>query len=199
MAQFYFKINLNKFGEIKKQQEIEKKTFWGTVLIYSIGSIIALIIFIFLLVFLNKRIDTRKELLRNIKKEIKSYQISGEYLSGKDLKTIADLSSNRVFWAKKLVALADITSKKLAITKFTYKSNTLSLYGITKVDKNQKEFDLIDEFINNLKNNPEINQDFPEIKFVRSIRDKEKGVEILRFQIDCKPKAISKKGNRRKK
>ncbi len=199
MAQFYFKINLNKFGELKKQQEIEKKTFWGTAITYGIGVLIILIVFFILLSFLNKRIDSRKRLLSKIKKEIKSYQVSGEYLSGKDLETIANLSTNRVFWAKKLVALADITSKKLAITKFAYKNGTLSLYGITKVDKNQKEFDLIDQFINSLKNNPAINQDFPEIKFVRSTRDKEKGVEILRFQIDCSPKKeVRKKGRKQK-
>ncbi len=198
MAQFYFKINLNKFGEIKKQQEIEKKTFIGTAVTYAIGTIIILIIYFVLLGLINHRIDTRRNLLHKIKREIKSYKVSGEYLSGKDLETIANLSTNRVFWAKKLVALADITSKKLAITKFAYKNNTLSLYGITKIDKNQKEFDLIDKFINNLKNNPAISQDFPNIKFVKSTRDKEKGVDILRFQIDCKTNKSPKKGRGRK-
>jgi len=58
------------------------------------------------------------------------------------------------------------------------------LYGITKVDKNQKEFDLIDNFITELKNNVHINTDFPEITFVLSRLDYEKDIEILRFQID---------------
>ena len=36
-----------------------------------------------------------------------------------------------------------------------------------------------------LKEDEEISKDFPDIKFVRSNRDLEKDVEILRFQIDC--------------
>ena len=193
MAQFYFKINLNKFGELKKQQEIEKKTFVGTVISYAIVVAVVLVFFFVILAMLNKRIDSRRNLLHKIRKEIKSYQVSGEYLSGKDLETIADLSTNRVFWAKKLVALAEITTKKLAITKFSYKGRVLSLYGITRIDKNQNEFELIDDFITKLKNNPAINQDFPNVKFIRSSRDKEKGVDILRFQIDCFPNAPQKK------
>ena len=51
--------------------------------------------------------------------------------------------------------------------------------------KNEKEFDLINEFIENLKNNSQISGDFDEIYFVKSNRDYEKDVEIIRFQIDC--------------
>ena len=134
----------------------------------------------------------------SIRKEIKSYQVSGEFLSRKDLERLANLSSKRIFWAKKLVAFSEKTNDKIAITHFSYKSNVLSLFGITKVDKKQKEFDLIEDFIEKLKANDQINQDFPNIKFVKSSRDKEKEVDILRFQIDCVPKKIDKKARRRK-
>ena len=38
--QFYFKINLNKFGEIKLQQERERKTFISAILFFTLGTII---------------------------------------------------------------------------------------------------------------------------------------------------------------
>lgn len=199
MTQFYFKINLNKFGELKRQQNLEKKTFMGTVAFYGIASLIILIFFFILLGTLNSKLDSRKNLLSKIRKEIKSYQVSGEYLSRNDLEKINDINSQRIFWAKKLVALSDITTEKLAITNFTFKSNVLSLFGIIKIDKNQKEFDLIDQFIADLKANPSIHGDFPEIKFVKSSRDKEKDVDILRFQIDCvHPKPAKAKKGRKK-
>lgn len=200
MTQFYFKINLNKFGELKRQQNVEKKTFLGAALFYGIGSLIILIFFFVLIGMLGSKLDSRKNLLHKIRKEIKSYQVSGEYLSSNDLEKINDVSSQRIFWAKKLVALSDITTEKLAITKFTFKNNVLSLYGITKIDKDQKEFDLIDKFISDLKANSAINDDFPEIKFMKSSRDKEKDVDILRFQIDCvHPAPIKAKKKRSKK
>jgi hypothetical protein len=101
------------------------------------------------------------------------------------------MSTDRIFWAKKLVALAEKTTDKIAITHFSFKNNNLRLYGITKVDKNEKEFDLINEFITNLKENKQISSDFPEIKFVSSSRDIEKGVDIIRFEIDCTPSDLA--------
>ena len=134
---------------------------------------------------LEQKIQSRRELLSKIKKEIKSYQVTGEYLSSNDLNRIAKVSSERIFWAKKLVAFSEKTTDKIAITHFSFKNGKLSLFGITKLDKNEKEFDLIDEFIRNLKSNEQISADFPNISFVKSSTDFEKDVEILRFQIDA--------------
>jgi len=63
------------------------------------------------------------------------------------------------------------------------------------MDKKQKEFDLIiEDFINKLKSNEQISSDFPEITFMKSRRDFEKDVEILRFQIDCEAIEFEKEG-----
>ena len=185
MQRFYFKINLNKFGEEKKKAEIEQKTF-----IYYASSfiVITILLFITILIFhssLNSKLQNRKDLLKEIKDEITAYKVSGEYLTSSDIKRIANISDNRIFWAKKLVALAERTTDKIAVTHFSFQNNILSLYGITKVDKKEKEFDLINNFIENLRNNKQINEDFPHIKFVKSSRDFEENVEILRFKIDC--------------
>jgi hypothetical protein len=107
---------------------------------------------------------------------------------------LAKTSNERIFWAKKLVALSEQTSDKIAITRFAFKSGVLSLYGITEVNREQREFDLINGFIEDLRNNEQINSDFPEIKFVKSSRDKEKDTDIMRFQIDCvSPRSGKKK------
>jgi len=144
---------------------------------------------------LQAKINNRSALLSDIKKEIESYQVSGEYLSSKDLARMAKISTERIFWAKKLVALSEQTTDKIAITHFTFKGNTLRLFGITQMDKKQKEFDLIiEDFINKLKSNEQISSDFPEITFMKSRRDFEKDVEILRFQIDCEAIEFEKEG-----
>ncbi len=198
MNQLYFKINLNKYGELKRKIEKEKNTFLTTVLCFFIITILLYGFVLFLNYDLNARINNRQELLDDIDKEIKAYQVSGEYLSNKDLERMARISTERIFWAKKLVAFAENTTDKIAITHFSFKNNTLSLFGITKLDKKQKEFDLIDDFIRKLENNNQISSDFPEIKFVKSLRDFEKDVEILRFQIDCSPKDFENEGRKKK-
>jgi hypothetical protein len=198
MSQLHFKINLNKFGELKQQMEAEKKTYQQVFIAF-----IALSVLIYGFVFytnsmLNKKLKSRKNYLKEIEAQLNSLSTSSEYLSSKDLERLTSVNGNRVFWAKKLVALSERTSSQIAITHFSFKNNILSLYGITKLDKGQKEFDLIDNFILTLKENDDISIDFPDIKFVKSTKDVEKDVEILRFQVDCIGKNVEKKGSEKK-
>ncbi|MBT3168855.1 MAG: hypothetical protein HN952_06695 [Candidatus Cloacimonetes bacterium] len=185
MTPTFFKINLNKFGELKQQIAREKKNFFKTAIVFLVGLVIFTSFVAFVNVTLNQKIDNRRDLLNQIKSEIKKYQVSGDYLSSNDLARLAKTSTERIFWAKKLVALSEKTDDKIAITHFSFKDKTLTLYGITKMDRDQQEHDLIYNFIGKLKDNAEISDDFPEIKFIKSRRDFEKDVEIIRFQIDC--------------
>jgi capsular polysaccharide biosynthesis protein len=68
MNQFFFKINLNKFGELQKQKEEENKQFLSAV----IASVVIIAICSGLLFFrvnsLDKKIKSRKKLSSLIKK-----------------------------------------------------------------------------------------------------------------------------------
>ncbi|MBT4332934.1 MAG: hypothetical protein HOD64_06625 [Candidatus Cloacimonetes bacterium] len=197
MKTFYFKINLNKFGELKQKAEAEKRTFKISAISYAAIFLIATIIAIIFSSNLSSKIKNRSALLNSIRDEIKTYKVSGEFLSSKDLARLNNISSERIFWTQKLVALSEKTTDKIAITHFSFKSNKLSLFGITRLDRDQKEFDLINDFIVELNNNDQISSDFPKIQFVKSSKDKEKDVDILRFQIDCISKSYTGKGGRK--
>ena len=183
--QFYFKINLNKFGEMKLQQEKEKKTFIKAILFFAIGAIIMFSIVLYLDGILKEKVVNRRNFLDETERQISSFQKSTEFLSSNDLDLLAKTFTDRIFWAKKLVALSQEIDNKMAITQFSYKNGILSLYGVTSIERNQREFDLIDLFISKLKSNKQISIDFPEIKYARASRDKVKDTDILRFQIDC--------------
>ena len=195
--QFFFKINLNKFGEMKLQQEKEKKAFIQAVLFFLIGTIVLLVGVFYLNSQLAKKVISRQDFLNETEKQIASYEKSADFLSSSDLDLLAKTFSDRIFWAKKLVALSQEIDNKMAITQFTYKSGVLSLYGVTSIETNQREFDLIDQFISKLKANEQISKDFPEIKYARASRDKVKDTDILRFQIDFYSKDLNKKGGTR--
>mgnify|MGYP001396349066 CR=1 FL=1 len=196
MNQLHFTINLNKYGELKQQIEAEKKTFVRMLVFFVAASILIYAFVIYLNTNLKKKYENRKKYLTEIQNQLESVSNNSEYLSSKDLERLTKINSNRVFWAKKLVALSERTSSHIAITHFSFKNGILSLYGITKLDRGQKEFDLIDTFIYSLKSNQDISADFPEIRFVKSTKDLEKDVEILRFQVDCIAKDYGKKGDK---
>jgi len=197
MNQLYFTINLNKYGELKQQEQADQKTFVSFTIFFLICVILLIIIFIYINHDLSVKLQNRRDLLDSIEREVRNYKASGDFLSTKDLERLAATSTQRVFWARKLVALSENISTKIAVTHFSFKNEILSLYGITKVDVDEKEFDLIDEFIATLKQNEDISEDFPEIKYVRATRDREKDADIIRFQIDClKQTTTRRRGNR---
>ena len=179
---------------MRRKIEQDKSVFRNTALAFFIITALLYGYVIFLNINLNNKIDSRRTLLRNIRSEIESYHVSGKFLSSNDLKRLSKISTERIFWAKKLVAISEQTTDKIAITHFSFKNDVLSLYGITKLDKDEKEFDLINEFIANLKMKEQISTDFPDIKIVRSTRDVEKDVEILRFQIDLVAQSFDEGG-----
>jgi len=61
----------------------------------------------------------------------------------------------------------------------------LTLNGITPVDNNVRELDLINEFILRLKSNPEISNDFPQIKSGLITKQMVKDTAIMEFVIEC--------------
>jgi len=194
MNNFHFSINLNKFGELRRKEEKEKTGFRNLLIVFAFFTVLFFVFALILNGNLNQKVKNREQLLSDIKNEIESYQVSGEFLSSKDLQRIDKVSTERIFWAMKLVALSEQTTNKIAITHFSFKNDKLSLYGITKVDKKQKEFDLIHDFVEKLKQNEQISSDFPEIKIVHSRKDVEKDVEIMRFEIECTARDFSDEG-----
>ncbi|MCL1827549.1 MAG: hypothetical protein FWG20_05840 [Candidatus Cloacimonetes bacterium] len=194
MSVLHFTINLNKYGELKQQEEAEKKVFRNFTIFFVVGTIILYSIVLYFNHTLNRKYENRVKFLSQVEKEILKYRTSGENLSSRDLENLSTTVTDRVFWARKLEALSKSMDDKIAVTHFGYKNNVWSLYGITEVDENKNEADLVDAFRLKLKQNEDINIDFAEFKTVRIVRDREKETDILRFQID----AMGKKGNRRR-
>ena len=182
---FYFKINLNKFGEMKLQTERENKTFRNAVIAYLVGTLIMFGGLFYLNGILKKKVENRRKFLTTTEAQLKQFQASEEYLSMVDVDRLAQTFNNRIFWAKKLVALSDEITRSLAVRKFTYSNGVLTLNGITPVDNNVKELDLINDFIQRLLANPEISNDFPQIKSGLITKQLAKDTAIMEFVIEC--------------
>ena len=68
--QFFFKINLNKFGEMKLQQEKERKTFIRALLFFIIGTIILFALVVYLNSLLAKKVFNRQDFLNETERQI---------------------------------------------------------------------------------------------------------------------------------
>lgn len=182
---FYFKINLNKYGDLKIQTEREKKNFYQAIAFFLFGIIVILGVQFWLGSKLGSKVESRRSFLRETERQLESFQTSDDYLSSQDLDRLEQTFNNRIFWANKLVALSQEIDNKLAVRKFTYANGVLTLNGITPVDNNVRELDLINEFILRLKSNPEISNDFPQIKSGLITKQVVKDTAIMEFVIEC--------------
>ena len=182
---FYFKINLNKFGELRIQAEKEKKAMITAIVFFVFGMILITAGWIYVNRMVSNRVENRRNYLAETQKQLESFQTSSDYLSSADLDHLAETFNNRIFWAKKMIALGQEIDDKLAVRKFSFSNGILTLNGITEVDVKVKELDLIQSFINRLKSNPEISNDFPQIKSGQITRQIVKDTAILEFVIEC--------------
>ena len=199
MEQFYFGINLNKFGEERMKALKEKKTYVNTIIVFIIIILAISGFTYFNNLNLEKKIQTRKDQLAEINKQISSYDnivssANSQNLE-KDMEKFAQSYNRRIFWTKKLQALAEITSDSLAISKFSYKNGNWDLIGLIKAKKHEVPQDIINKYRTSLIEREEFN-DFRSVEFVnRELVKKMLNIDtdhdmdvIYDFKIQCKSK-----------
>lgn len=180
-------INLNQtvnkavLAEMKKEQSR-----------WIIGGVVAtfLIISLGLIITLNgsmsSLIEKREQRIDQIITDTKSLKKEGIDLSKKDIESYYDFEVNRIFWAEKLQQLSKITPEYMAITKISYDNGRMVISAVSQVNPDEKDFKVVDHFVNLLKNTEEFNKDFTQIKFQNSERIVSRNVEVLTFQVYAK-------------
>ncbi|MBT3251192.1 MAG: hypothetical protein HN729_10470 [Candidatus Marinimicrobia bacterium] len=147
--------------------------------------------------------EERKLRIEDVKNQIESLkEDEGIDLSKADIENLYEWKSNRVLWADKLNILSEITPEHMAITGVNYSTSLVrreltkrvTVTAISRVFDDLKDFTVVENFINTLKNNELFNADFTDIKFINSERFISRGQEILKFKIELtRKKRLQKK------
>ena len=180
-------INLNQtinkavLAEMKKEQ-----SRW----IMS-GSIFLLLVILFgFLMSLNGSLATlvekREKRIDKIISDTKAIKKEGIDLSKNDIESYYDFENNRIFWSDKLQKLSVITPEYMAITEINYNNGRMVISAVSQINPDEKDFKVIDRFVNLLKDTEEFYSDFVEIKFQSSERIVSRGMEVLSFQVYAK-------------
>ncbi|MBC8215799.1 MAG: PilN domain-containing protein [Candidatus Marinimicrobia bacterium] len=128
--------------------------------------------------------DARVATIEKIKQDTKALHKEGQIdISKKNILQLSKLESGQILWSPKLQALAKITPDDMAVTELEYKNERLIISAISKLHPGEKEFSVIDNFIQLLKNNSEFADDFKTITFLNSERVRSKGQEMLAFRV----------------
>ena len=187
----YIKINLNKAesSEIIKERMLER-TRWVIfgVLVFSLF-VINLRVWMIGLGY-NGVISKKNNQIKELKEEIRQLQSKGKNLSKNDIMSFADLEQDRFLWARNMELLGEMTPDDMAITGMKFKRDKLTIKGIALTFEDRKDFEIIDEYVQTLRDNKEFSQNFKRIKFDGVQKVNIRGQNIIRFEI----KATIKKG-----
>ena len=190
----YFSINLNKAESSEsKADRVKEQVRWGT-----FGFLI------FLLVILNIRImmigfgysgviNQKKDEISDLKYQIDQLRSRGKNLSKSDIMSFAELEQDRFLWARNMELLGKMTPHDMAITGMRYKRDKLTIKGIALTFEDRKDFEIIEEYVQTLRDNKEFSGNFSRIKYVGHQKVNLRGQNIIRFEIV----ASTKKNGRR--
>ena len=180
----YITINLNKAESAEiRQERIREQTRWSV-----FGILIFLLLAINVRVWMissgyNRVIDQKKSEIQNLKEQIKQLQSRGKNLSKNDIMSFAELEQGRFLWASNLELLGAMTPDDMAITGMRFKRDKLTIKGIALTFEDRKDFEIIDEYIQTLRNYKEFSDNFSRIKYVGHQKVDIRGQKIIRFEI----------------
>ncbi len=145
----------------------------------------------------NQIIASKKAQMNQIKTQIDELKQEGMDLSKSDIIELSKLEGSRVLWAEKMKALGLLIPHDMAVTHLNFKNNTLIIEGISRIYHDEREFDIIEEFIERLKESVIFAKDFEDIKFSKYSRMTLMAQDVVNFEIrgqlkDSNPKKKKK-------
>jgi Tfp pilus assembly protein PilN len=194
LSKQYFIINLNKAESAETLIERGKERVRWVVF----GLLIAILLGVNIRVWTisigyNGIIDKKEKEITRLKGEIDQLQSEGKNLSKYDILSFADLEQDRFLWAQNLEKMGSLTPGDISITGLRFKRNKLTIKGIALTFEDRKDFEIIDEYVQTLRNNKEFSNDFSRIKYVGHSKVSIRGQEIIRFEIEARVKKNNRK------
>ena len=190
----YIILNLNKAESAETRQARLKERFrWGTFFIL-VAMLVGVNAMVWSISLGYDDIIRKKETeISRLKDEIDKLQSEGKNLSKEDFLSFADLEQERFLWAQNMEKMGSLTPNDIAITGLRYKRQKLVIKGIALTFEDRKDFEIIDEYVQTLRNNNDFSKNFSKIKYVGHSKVNVRGQEIVRFEIEASSKRSGKK------
>lgn len=178
------KINLNqassKAARLEKRREQTRWAVFAFVVVILVGG------FSYLLIENNRYaqiIEEKEDQIATIRATIDTLQQAGRNLAKDDIMAMSELSGRRTIWAEKLNALGRLMPHDMAITHLTFKDKYLTIAGVSRIYPDEREFDILEEFIARLENDKIFSEDFTDIKFASYSRMTILNQDVVNFEV----------------
>ncbi|MCF7902148.1 MAG: PilN domain-containing protein [Candidatus Marinimicrobia bacterium] len=184
------KINLNHaMSRASRRELVRERLRWSYFWAITALLVGALVIFYMENTKVNNIISQKEDQIWDIQEQIKKLQQQGKNLSKVDIMSLADLESGRIFWAEKFMELSKVLPEDMAITRIIFKNNILTIQGVSRIFLGEREFDVINRFIEALRKDDIFAEDFEDVKFSKFSRIIVLKQDIVEFEILARAKS----------
>jgi|FLOH01.1.fsa_nt_gi Tfp pilus assembly protein PilN len=178
------KINLNQAaGKAARLETIRERGRWA---VFAVTSLVLIITLLFMYQEDQKMADLvaqKESQIEKMTSDLDKLKASGKDLSRDDIFALAKLESERVLWAEKLENIGRLMPHDMALTNVVFKDNYLIMTGISRIYNDEREFDVINEFIARLENDAQFMKDFDKIIFNQSMQMTVLEQDLISFEI----------------
>jgi hypothetical protein len=196
-----YRINLIHQLRLKEKKEREQKSTLRimiivafTILLISIGYSVATVL------RMKLAIQREKNELARIEVEYRKYRTTKMIVNKEDIELLDRLQNGRLFWTKKLAAMAYHLPNKPPnlywITDFTYKEPRLKVNGFGFISPRQEQLITLDDYLNSLRKDTSFSDVFTSCYINSTIRDDEGYQERVSFEYSAE-RPMKKRGLKR--
>ncbi|MBS1272063.1 MAG: hypothetical protein MAGBODY4_01201 [Candidatus Marinimicrobia bacterium] len=180
------RINLNKgeshASKVERLKERGRWVIFGVIIIVLIGMNVGAY-------FYNQKMDTlienREQKIEEVQTKLRALKQEGMNLSKNDINSLYQLEEERTFWAAKLQALAQNVANDMALTEVEFQHGRFIMSGITRIYPGEREFDIVNNFTEELQYDPVFSKQFGRVKLLSYSRENVRSQDIVSFQIEA--------------
>jgi Tfp pilus assembly protein PilN len=144
--------------------------------------ILACLLLVSQLLSMKSKLATERQVLARIEQEYGKYRSTRMVIDKADIERLDSLQSARIFWTKKLAALAYYLPESYWITSFKFDAKTLTVQGNGYISGDQKQLITLDDYLNKLRADSTYNDIFKTTYFNLVNRSDEEGRSRVVFE-----------------
>ena len=147
-----YQINLIRQIRLEEQKAVSSKNrVFALAASCSAFLLVSLIVLTFQVLAMETKLSVEKQELNRIESEYGKYRTTRMVVDKADLERLDSLQSNRIFWTKKLAAMAYHLPDNYWITKFGYDAASLKVSGYGYISLQQEQLITLDDYLNKLR------------------------------------------------
>ncbi|MBN2037672.1 MAG: hypothetical protein JW768_13105 [Chitinispirillaceae bacterium] len=182
-----FKLNLIRelLAEQRAREAVRRKVAALVAVCYSLLGII-LVYGIFQTFMMRSMVIDERTRLAVVTEEYQHYKATEMIVSKADVELLDRLQRSRIFWTKKLLAMANYLPGNYWITEFGYDRTAFGVDGYGYISEKQEQLITLHDYLDGLRKEPTFNDVFPSIYLNSTIRkDDKQNRRRVSFSYSC--------------